>query len=143
MQDDNKARKAPGQVRDAILEAVKTAQRPLSVAEISDAVRQRLGDVPTSSVRSYLRLNTPDLFVRESRGFYVCAPTFPSFVDPDTHAVRTPNSFPSQKVGRLSTLFHADCFDWLENQANNSLHAVVTDPPYGLIGCPPPTQSHA
>lgn len=31
-----------------------------------------------------------------------------------------------------ATLFHADCFDWLEKQEDNSIHAVVTDPPYGL-----------
>jgi site-specific DNA-methyltransferase (adenine-specific) len=29
-------------------------------------------------------------------------------------------------------LFHADCFDWLRQQENDSIHAVVTDPPYGL-----------
>lgn len=31
-----------------------------------------------------------------------------------------------------ATLFHADCFDWLARQPETSLHAVVTDPPYGL-----------
>ena len=31
-----------------------------------------------------------------------------------------------------SRLYHADCFDWLEEQQDNSIHAVVTDPPYGL-----------
>jgi site-specific DNA-methyltransferase (adenine-specific) len=31
-----------------------------------------------------------------------------------------------------ATLFHADCFDWIEKQKDNSIHAVVTDPPYGL-----------
>ncbi len=30
-------------------------------------------------------------------------------------------------------LFHADCFDWLKAQPENSVHAVVTDPPYGLV----------
>lgn len=25
-----------------------------------------------------------------------------------------------------------DCFEWLEHRAENSIHAVVTDPPYGL-----------
>ena len=30
-------------------------------------------------------------------------------------------------------LHHADCFDWLENQPANSIHAVITDPPYGLV----------
>ena len=26
-----------------------------------------------------------------------------------------------------------DAFDWLENRQSNSIHAVVTDPPYGLV----------
>lgn len=30
-------------------------------------------------------------------------------------------------------LVRADCCEWLDAQAPNSLHAVVTDPPYGLI----------
>ena len=29
-------------------------------------------------------------------------------------------------------LIQADCFDWLEHRAPDSIHAVVTDPPYGL-----------
>lgn len=35
------------------------------------------------------------------------------------------------RFGR-ATLVHADCFDWLAACADNSIHAVVTDPPYGL-----------
>lgn len=35
-------------------------------------------------------------------------------------------------VGRLS-LIHDDCLRWLEAQPNHSVHAVVTDPPYGLV----------
>ena len=35
------------------------------------------------------------------------------------------------KVGK-STIIHADCFDWLSGLPENTLHAVVTDPPYGL-----------
>lgn len=27
---------------------------------------------------------------------------------------------------------HADCFEWLERLPENSLHAIVTDPPYGI-----------
>jgi len=42
-------------------------------------------------------------------------------------------------VGR-ATLFHADCFEWLPRQADRSLHAVVTDPPYGLIEYAPEEQ---
>jgi len=40
-----------------------------------------------------------------------------------------------------ATLFHADCFDWLEQQADNSFHAVVTDPPYGLHEYTPEQQA--
>ena len=32
----------------------------------------------------------------------------------------------------LYELVQADCFDWLEHRAPDSIHAVVTDPPYGL-----------
>lgn len=31
------------------------------------------------------------------------------------------------------SIFHADCRDWLQTCAPNSIHAVCTDPPYGLI----------
>ncbi|MEM9488795.1 MAG: site-specific DNA-methyltransferase, partial [Myxococcota bacterium] len=34
-------------------------------------------------------------------------------------------------VGR-ATLVLADCFDWLGQQPDDSIHAIVTDPPYGL-----------
>jgi DNA modification methylase len=30
-------------------------------------------------------------------------------------------------------LYCADCFSWLQHQDPNSIHAVVTDPPYGLF----------
>jgi DNA modification methylase len=30
-------------------------------------------------------------------------------------------------------LFEGDCLDWLASQPANSIHAVVTDPPYGLV----------
>jgi len=123
----------PGRVRDAIIDTVKQAQRPLSVKEIAETVKQRLGDVPTSSIRSYLRLNTPEFFVRESRGFYSCSFVQPELIDPiETVAPKT-GRIPSQKAGKGATLFNADCFDWLIRQPPNSLHAVVTDPPYGLF----------
>lgn len=32
-----------------------------------------------------------------------------------------------------ATLHHADCLEWLKAQQPNSVHGVVTDPPYGLI----------
>lgn len=31
-----------------------------------------------------------------------------------------------------SRIIHADCFEWLSRLEENSLHAIVTDPPYGV-----------
>lgn len=36
-------------------------------------------------------------------------------------------------MARLYRLFQGDCLRWLEEAAPGSLHAVVTDPPYGLV----------
>lgn len=33
----------------------------------------------------------------------------------------------------LVQLYQCDCFDWLQEREPNSIHAVVTDPPYGFI----------
>jgi site-specific DNA-methyltransferase (adenine-specific) len=35
------------------------------------------------------------------------------------------------KIGR-AVIVHADCFEWLGGLPENTLHAVVTDPPYGV-----------
>lgn len=32
-----------------------------------------------------------------------------------------------------ATLYHADCLNWLARREPASIHAVVTDPPYGLV----------
>ena len=40
-----------------------------------------------------------------------------------------------------ATLVCADCMDWLRRQAPNSIHAVVTDPPYGLLEYTPEQQA--
>lgn len=37
----------------------------------------------------------------------------------------------SKRVGK-SLLLHGDCFDWLARVPENTLHAIVTDPPYGV-----------
>jgi len=39
-----------------------------------------------------------------------------------------------------STLYCSDCLDWLREQTENSIHAVVTDPPYGLFEYSPEQQ---
>ncbi len=63
-------RRRPGEVRDAILEYLRSGKREATVAEIRRAVADRVGDVPASSVRSYLNLNTGTLFERTGRGRY-------------------------------------------------------------------------
>ena len=31
-----------------------------------------------------------------------------------------------------SLILHADCFEWLSRIPENSIHSIVTDPPYGV-----------
>ena len=63
-------RYAPGKVRDAIMQVMSLTSKPLSVKEIESRVKTVMGPTPNSSIRSYLRLNTPEVFVREGRGEY-------------------------------------------------------------------------
>jgi DNA modification methylase len=44
-----------------------------------------------------------------------------------------PTVAPDRVYADRYTLLHADAFDWLTVQERNSVHAVVTDPPYGLL----------
>ncbi|MBW7904875.1 MAG: site-specific DNA-methyltransferase [Phycisphaerae bacterium] len=39
--------------------------------------------------------------------------------------------FPNAEIG-ASRLIHADCFEWLRRIPTDTIHAVVTDPPYGV-----------
>ena len=125
----NRGKNSPGQVRDAILNALSESGESLSVSEIVAGVRRRIGETPASSIRSYLRLNTPKLFVREQRGLYRVRRSSPS--------QRQKYLLPTEQLREAfcfgqSELHHADCFSWLERQAPSSVHGVVTDPPYGL-----------
>ena len=128
-------RYAPGRVRDGILQVMSLCPRPLSVKEIEDRVCQVIGPTPESSVRSYLRLNTPDMFVREERGLYALRSAATGGAEPASRRWLSPVSF-----GR-ATIHHADCFNWLAEQPDNSIHAVVTDPPYGLHEYTPEQQA--
>jgi len=40
-------------------------------------------------------------------------------------------NYNSENIGR-GLILHADCFDWLAQMPDNSIHGVVTDPPYGV-----------
>lgn len=63
-------RLAPGDVRDAIVRYLRTVP-DASTSELVAAVSSALSEeVSSSSVRSYLRLNTPARFRRVRRGRY-------------------------------------------------------------------------
>jgi len=53
-------------------------------------------------------------------------------VSPALKVLKREESSPIYTFGR-SALYHDNCLDWLRAREPNSIHAVVTDPPYGLI----------
>ena len=122
-------RRAPGEVRDAIVQFLSSRRNDAALSDIRDAVCTSLGDVPASSVRSYLGLNTPDTFRRTARGRYTISANNTNFMD--AHGIFD-EAAPVLSYGK-SELFHADCFEWMSNRPSKSIHAVVTDPPYGLV----------
>ena len=134
---ENKRR--PGEIRDAIIQVLSARTEGAAVPEIREAVETLIGATAPSSVRSYLRLNTPALFERTDRGHYVLKEGLASPpYQPQTRPAA--QDWPLFAVGK-ATLLNADCFDWLANQRRNSLQAVVTDPPYGLFEYTPEQQA--
>lgn len=115
----------PGQVRDALIHALTGLHDGVTLTDLQVLVERQVGvPVAKSSVRSYLNLNTPSLFERTDRGCYRLA----------TSQVELPNdqAWPTVTVG-ASHLINGDAFKWLAAQPDNSVHGVVTDPPYGLV----------
>jgi len=130
-------KRRPGAVRDAIMDVLAYRSRGATVAEITRGVSQRIGPTPASSIRSYLRLNTPKLFVKVDRGHYRVREE-PQALLPliEPHVANgNARSVTSREAFRLgnATLIHGDCFQWLASAQTNSIQAVVTDPPYGLV----------
>jgi DNA modification methylase len=130
-------KRKPGAVRDAIIEALAYRIHGATVAEIAHEVSERIGATPSSSIRSYLRLNTPKLFVKVDRGHYrgreEPQATLP-LIDEENGSRSSILVVPREAFRFGSaTLIHGDCFQWLANAQTNSIEAVVTDPPYGLV----------
>ncbi len=115
----------PGRIRDSIIGYLGVIGSDASLDEIHDAVRADLGSVAPSSVRSYLNLNTPQKFIRTGKGRYSIS-RFKG-IEP----VAEPKTSNFVQIGR-ARLFTSDCMSWLASQPTNSIHAVVTDPPYGI-----------
>lgn len=130
-------RYSPGKVRDAILHIMSQTAAPMSVSDIELRVTQIVGPTPSSSVRSYLRLNTPEIFFREDRGVYRLKENSRNDPAPKSPTKDVLKSFDFGKA----KLINADCFDWISRQEPNSIHAVVSDPPYGLHEYTPEQQT--
>ncbi len=106
------------------------------MAEITREVSERIGPTPASSIRSYLRLNTPKFFTKVDRGHYRVreeAQATLALLEPT--GIRTSRLNAQRNAFRFgnATLIHGDCFEWLATAQTNSIEGVVTDPPYGLV----------
>ncbi len=127
---DRADRRHRGEVKEAIVEVLKTRYQPTSIKDIEAGVNALIGACPPSSIRSYLRLNTPTMFARMDRAEYMLKANLIrplGFDDTPASGVRE-----SVSIGR-SKIHHADCISWLRAQPRHGIHAVVTDPPYGLF----------
>jgi DNA modification methylase len=129
-------RRRPGEVRDAIVSILAAKPRGASVSEIEEGVGDLIGNSASSSIRSYLRLNSDSLFRREQRGIYTLRET----ADVDNAAPAQYDSSHREFMFGRTRLIEADCFEWLGRQLENSIQAVVTDPPYGLVEYAPEQQ---
>lgn len=123
-------KRRPGEVRDAILSVLTARPSGASLQTIEQHVADLIGYSARSSVRSYLRLNTPSIFVRTARGYYGLRT--PTNGRANEVAESRPDYWRSFTFGKALVL-ETDCFDWLRRQRTNTVHAVVTDPPYGLF----------
>lgn len=120
--------RAPGDVRDSIIRTLSVRLEGLSVAQITRAINESVGETPASSVRSYLNLNTSTHFVRSERGVYQVRTEL--FEDSSSR-------FFEQAGRKLQTTFqygravlvHSDCFDWMRARPEKSMNAIVTEPP--------------
>lgn len=118
-------RVSPGHVRDAIIEFLSQSDDSVALKEIEAVVVRKLGEIPRSSIRSYLNLNTPATFERTERGAYRLVGA--------AHRWEGPESGWSEHQEGRARIFHADATDWLRACEPRSFHAIVTDPPYGLV----------
>lgn len=120
--------KAPGSIRDSIFYYLQLIGGEASLDEISRAVVAQMGATSPSSVRSYLNLNVGKTFERTRRGKYRLKPNGHDFLF-HGHGIHIE---PAVIVGEAK-LYHGDAFEWLAAEPPSSLHACVTDPPYGLV----------
>jgi DNA modification methylase len=121
--------KAPGSIRDSIYSYLQMIGGEASLDEISRAVMAQMGATSPSSVRSYLNINVGKTFQRTGRGRYKLMANDHDLGHPNGHKI---DLDPVATIGKAK-LYQADCFDWLASEPASSVHACVTDPPYGLV----------
>ena len=116
------------ELRDVVLAVVGQHPCGVGVGQITSEVRDLLREhVPEPSISSCLRSNTPELFTVLGHGHYTSARH-----SPPAKAEQTYHDYRRSVHGK-ATLILAECIQWLKEQPEASLHAVVTDPPYGLV----------
>lgn len=118
-------RQAPGAIRDAIIEYLEGVTGDASLSEIDEAVRNKLGPIGKTSVRTYCRNDKRGLFERTGRGRYRLAEG--ADAGQELSALRPAFEHEGARF------FHANCYDWLTSCAEGSIEAVVTDPPYSPL----------
>jgi len=121
--------KAPGSIRDSIYGYLQMIGGEASLDQISRAVIAQMGATSPSSVRSYLNLNVGKTFERTGRGRYRLKANGHDFGHAEDDKL---DLDPVAIVGKAK-LYQADCFEWLASEPPSSIHACVTDPPYGLV----------
>src|SRR5438552_5634010 len=137
MKYSDPTKRKPGAVHDAIIHALTYRTHAATIAQIAREVSERIGPTPASSIRSYLRLNTPRLFEKIDRGHYRVREEVQGalpLMDQRNGSVTLRAAAPrvAFRFGN-ATLTHGDCFQWLATAQTNSIEADVTDPPYGLV----------
>ncbi len=121
-----------GTLKEAIIACLQSSKSDLTSEDITNTLLTHGRVVLPSSVRSCLSANTPDVFERVSRGRYrLSCHNAPKAAK---------EAVPAVAHGRAA-LYHADCFEWLQKRPVQSIHAVVTDPPYGLLEYTPKEQT--
>lgn len=85
-----------------------------------------------------LDLEVP-LHPRQSEAACDSTPT-PTVSSSKCSTVSTNFAEPFAVIGNAA-LYHGDCLEWLAERAPQSIHGVVTDPPYGLVEYSPAQQA--
>ncbi len=121
-------RQAPGRVRDSIVAYLSEREEPAGLGEIQSAVRRKVGKVSPSSIRSYINLNTPEIFERTRRGHYQLRDQEHAWNGPEPQKSPEP-AF----IHAKAKLYQGDCIEFLSRQEPHTFNAILTDPPYGLV----------